>query len=92
MAFIRAFGSYLPTNVVSNDEIGSQVGCDANWIMNVSGIEQRRFADTDETVADMAFQAAEDCLFTAQLPASELGMILVSSGSSDRRFPGPAAC
>lgn len=76
--------------MVSNDEIGPQVGCNANWIINVSGIEERRFAN-GESVADMATRAAEDCLDRAEVQPSELGMILVSSGSAERQFPGPAA-
>lgn len=91
MAFLKAFGAYLPDRIVTNDEIGGQVGCDAEWIRNVSGIEQRRFARDDESVADLAFRAAQDCLERASIKASDLGMILVSSGSWERQFPGPAA-
>jgi 3-oxoacyl-[acyl-carrier-protein] synthase-3 len=90
VAFIRAFGAYLPPHVVKNEEIGPQVGCDAAWIVNVSGIEERRFAN-GESVADLATRAAEDCLNRAGLKATDIGMILVSSGSAERQFPGPAA-
>ena len=89
MAFIKQFGAYLPSRIVSNEEMGAKVGCDADWIVNVSGIEQRRFAD-EETVVDLATRAAEDCLGRAKLNAADLGMILVASSSSERRFPGPA--
>jgi 3-oxoacyl-[acyl-carrier-protein] synthase-3 len=67
------------------------VGSSAEWIYNVSGIDERRFAAEDETVADMALNAAQDCLSGAGVPASGLGMLMVASGSSERRFPGPAA-
>jgi len=67
------------------------VGSSAEWIFNVSGIEERRFAAADETVADMAVAAARDCLAKAGIGAPDLGMLLVASGSSERRFPGPAA-
>jgi 3-oxoacyl-[acyl-carrier-protein] synthase-3 len=90
VAFLREFGVYLPPRVVGNDEIGAQVGCDASWIVNVSGIEERRFA-TGESVAELAAKAALDCLERAKMPASELGMIIVASSSGERRFPGPAA-
>lgn len=89
MAFIKQFGAYLPARVVGNDEMGAKVGCDADWIVNVSGIEQRRFAD-EETVVDLAFGAAKDCLSRAHLKAADLGMILLASSSAERRFPGPA--
>jgi 3-oxoacyl-[acyl-carrier-protein] synthase III len=67
------------------------VGSSAEWIYNVSGIDERRFAAEDETISDMAVSAAQDCLSTSGVPASELGMLMVASGSSERRFPGPAA-
>jgi len=67
------------------------VGTSAEWIFNVSGIEERRFAAESETVADMAVAAAQDCLSSAGIRATDLGLLLVASGSSERRFPGPAA-
>lgn len=91
MAFLKAFGCYLPDRVVTNEEIGGRVGCDAEWIRNVSGIDERRFAGEEESVADMACRAAEDCLQRAGMKASELGMLIVASGSWERQFPGPAA-
>jgi 3-oxoacyl-[acyl-carrier-protein] synthase-3 len=91
VAFLNAFGSYLPSRVVGNEEIGAMVGSTAEWIFNVSGIEERRFAAEGEGVAEMGVQAARDCMAAAGKDAKEIGMLLVSSGSSERRFPGPAA-
>jgi len=90
VASIKAFGSYLPARVVKNDEIGAMVGSSAEWILNVSGIEERRFAADGETVADMGTRAAEDCLGSAGMTAEDVGILLVASGSAERRFPGPA--
>jgi 3-oxoacyl-[acyl-carrier-protein] synthase III len=89
--YLREFGSYLPSRVVTNEEMGRLVGCTPEWIVDVAGIEQRRFAAEDESVADLAVRAAEDCLSRSGVAASSVGMIFVSSGSSPRRFPGPAA-
>jgi len=89
--FLKAFGSYLPSRVVCNEEIGRMVGSTAEWIFSVSGIEERRFAAEEETVADLGAQAARDCLAAAGIAASAIAMLIVSSGSSERRFPGPAA-
>ena len=91
MAFIQEFGAYLPDRVVSNREAGAMAGCDEEWIRDVSGIEERRFAAEGESVADLALQAAADCLSRASAAASTLGMILVACGSAERQFPGPAA-
>jgi 3-oxoacyl-[acyl-carrier-protein] synthase-3 len=90
-AFLRAFGSYVPSRVVSNAELAERLGCEASWISSVSGIEQRRYAAEGETLVDLAVNAASDCLSRAEIASSQIGMLLVSSGSNERRFPGPAA-
>jgi len=90
-AFLRAFGSYVPSRVVENAELATRLGCEASWISSVSGIEQRRYAGESETLVDLAVNAATDCLSRAEIASTQIGMLLVSSGSSERRFPGPAA-
>ncbi|NYF78332.1 3-oxoacyl-ACP synthase III family protein [Granulicella arctica] len=91
MAFLRGFGAYLPERVVTNAELAPQLGTEPEWILNVSGIAERRYAAAEDTVASLGTRAALDCLERAGLAASELGMILVSSGSSERFCPGPAS-
>lgn len=91
MPFLRAFGSYLPTRVVTNAELAGILGCEADWILTMSGISERRYADDSETVVDLAERAAKDCLARAQALASDIGLVIVSSGTAMRRFPGPAA-
>jgi len=90
MPYLRALGCYLPSRVVGNAELGALVGADPAWILQATGIEERRFAAPEESVATLGAWAAKDCLESAGIGASEVGLILVSSGSSNRRFPGPA--
>ena len=91
MAGVLAFGAYLPEHILNNAELAARLGCDAQWIVEVSGIEERRIAADEESVADLACGAARNCLEKAKVEARELQMLIVSSGSSERRFPGPAA-
>jgi len=91
MAFLKAFGCYVPSRVVGNAELATRLGCEADWILTMSGIVERRYAEPSESVIDLAERAAHDCLNRANVEASKLGMVIVSSGSSPRRFPGPAA-
>jgi 3-oxoacyl-[acyl-carrier-protein] synthase-3 len=91
VAAIRGFGAYLPSRVVTNAELAARLECEAGWILDVSGIEERRYSDAVESAASMGVAAAQQCLERAGAKASDLGMILVSSGSSQRRFPGPAS-
>jgi 3-oxoacyl-[acyl-carrier-protein] synthase-3 len=90
-AFLHAFGAHLPERVVSNAELAERVGCTAEWIENVSGIRERRWAAHETTVADLAVAAAGDCLSRAGIQASGVGLLIVSSGSARPGFPGPAA-
>jgi len=91
VAFLKAFGAYVPSRVVSNDELAPQLKCTPAWILEMSGIEERRYAMPQETVADMAVAAAKQCLERAGMSAVDIGLLIVSSGSAERRFPGPAA-
>lgn len=61
------------------------------WIRNVSGIEERRYATEEETVASLAAKAGQDCLTRCGVAPGAVGFLLVASGSAERRFPGPAA-
>jgi len=91
MAFLRAFGSYLPARIVGNPELAALLDCESEWILSVSGISERRYADDSESVVDLAVKAAADCLSRAQIQAADIGLVIVASGSAGRRFPGPAA-
>ena len=91
MAVLKAFGAYLPARIVPNQELGSKLNRTPDWILDVSGIEERRYAAEDESVADMAVAAATQCLERAGTAAGDIGMFIVSSGSAERRFPGPAS-
>jgi 3-oxoacyl-[acyl-carrier-protein] synthase III len=90
-AYVHAFGSYLPSRIVTNEEIAPQVGADPAWLLQVTGISERRYAAPQETVAQLGTLAAKDCLNRAGLAAQEIGFILAASGSAERRFPGPAS-
>src|ERR1700733_2403258 len=90
MSFLREFGAYVPQCVLNNVDLAARLGVTPDWILDVSGIEERRIAGPDESVTDMGVAAANDCLARAGLSADQLGMIVVASGTHERSFPGPA--
>ncbi len=90
-AFLHGFGMHVPERVVTNEEMAERIGRTAEWIEGASGIRERRWADEETGVADLAVAAARDCLGRAGVEASSLGMIIVASGSARAGFPGPAA-
>ena len=91
MPYLRAFGHYLPTRTVTNADLEARTGRSAASIEKSSGILERRYAAEGETVADLGLAAANACLAKANLIANDIGLILFSSGSSERAFPGPAS-
>ena len=86
MASILSFGRYVPERVLANEELAARLSVDPAWIVQISGIEERRIAAADETVVTLGVRAARNCIGDRQI-----GLVLVSSASSERRFPGPAA-
>jgi 3-oxoacyl-[acyl-carrier-protein] synthase-3 len=91
MAYLQGFGSYLPQRRVTNDDLAGCLNTESRWILNACGIEERRYADCSATIADLAFLAAKDCLQNTGKKAEELDLILLSSGSAEKCFPGPAS-
>lgn len=91
MAYLRGFGSCLPTRVVANAELAPLLGVDSDWILSRTGIAERRYAAEADTVVSLGAEAALRCLEPLGTGPDELDLILVASGSPDRYCPGPAA-
>jgi 3-oxoacyl-[acyl-carrier-protein] synthase-3 len=91
MPFIAGFGAYLPSRTVTNEELAPRLGCTPAWIQAASGIEERRYASAEESVEVMASRAGSNCLEQAGVLPGQIGMVVLASGSAERRFPGPAS-
>jgi len=91
MSYLRAFGHHLPPEVVTNADLETRTGRTAASIEKTSGILERRYAADGVSVADLGLPAANACLKNANLTANDIGLILFSSGSAERTFPGPAS-
>ncbi|GGB64853.1 ketoacyl-ACP synthase III [Shewanella inventionis] len=88
---ILGTGSYLPVQVRSNQDLEKMVETSDQWIVERTGISERRIAATDESVATMGYQAALQALDMAGIDASELDMIVCGTTSATNAFPA-AAC
>jgi 3-oxoacyl-[acyl-carrier-protein] synthase-3 len=89
-ARISGIGSYRPARVVTNDELAQHCDTSDSWIRERTGIESRRYAAADETVADMAVAASERALEAAGIPADEVDLVLVATSSHPYQLPGAA--
>jgi 3-oxoacyl-[acyl-carrier-protein] synthase-3 len=83
-------GSFLPDNIVTNEALAS-LGCDAEWIIQRTGIRERRHAPPEMTTSDMAVGAAEKCLATADVPRGEIDLLVLGTLSPDYLLPATAA-
>jgi 3-oxoacyl-[acyl-carrier-protein] synthase-3 len=88
---ILGTGSYLPVQVRSNQDLEKMVETTDQWIVDRTGISERRIAATDESVSTMGYQAALKALEMAGLKASDLDMIVCGTTSASNAFPA-AAC
>jgi 3-oxoacyl-[acyl-carrier-protein] synthase III len=90
-AYLHAFGAHLPPRVVSNAELAARVGCTPEWIEGASGIRERRWADPSTGIVDLAEAAAADCMKRAGSDSSQVGLLILASGSAPPGFPAPGA-
>lgn len=89
-AYISGTGGYVPPRVVTNDDLRTQYGIDTTheWILQRTGIEERRYSEVGVATSDLALHATHQALERAQLKAHDLDMILFASLSPDMHFPG----
>ena len=89
-AFISGTGFHVPPRVVTNVDLRTQYGVDTTheWIVQRTGIEERRFADEGIGCAALALPAAEQAIAAAGLVETDLDMIVFATLSPDHAFPG----
>ena len=83
-------GSYLPSRVVTNHELAKAVKTSDEWIVQRTGIHERRLASTGELTSDMALEAAKAALAAAKVEASSIDLIVLATSTPDQTFPASA--
>src|SRR3954447_1689177 len=83
-------GHYQPSRVLTNDDLAQMVETNDAWIRDRVGIQARRIASGEETVADMASAAAEKALAGSGLSAADIDLVVVATCSSVDRCPNVA--
>lgn len=89
-AAIVGVGAALPSRVVSNDELAREVDTTDAWIIQRTGIRQRRLVSGGETTGSLALAAARDALSQAGLSGSDLDAIVLATTTPDQTFPATA--
>jgi 3-oxoacyl-[acyl-carrier-protein] synthase-3 len=90
-AKILGFGGYQPDKVVTNDDLAKVVDTNDEWIRARVGIESRRIAADDESIADMAEAAGAKALAASGLEPSDVDLVIVATCSTDVPLPTVSA-
>ncbi len=87
---ILGTGSYVPENVVSNLDLQDSLGFDPEWIVNRTGIHERRFALPHQATSDLCTQAALRCLRAADCDPGDVDLLVLATFTPDMAFPSTA--
>ncbi len=88
---ITGIGSNAPARVMDNEELAKIVNTSDEWIVERTGIRERRVAAPEEALSDLARPAAEAALEQARLQASAVDLIVVATVTPDMLFPSTGA-
>lgn len=88
---VAGTGSYVPERVVTNADFEKIVDTSDAWIVERTGIRERRFAAENEFTSDMATAAARKAIKNAGITVEDIDMIIVTTVSPDNIFPSTAA-
>jgi 3-oxoacyl-[acyl-carrier-protein] synthase-3 len=90
IAWLAGLGTGVPDRVVTNAELAAVLDTSDQWIVERTGIRQRRYAAPDQSVASLAKEAADHALARAGLTPKDIGAIVLGTATPDRRLPSTA--
>ncbi|MDX6506553.1 MAG: 3-oxoacyl-[acyl-carrier-protein] synthase [Gaiellaceae bacterium] len=88
---ITGIGARVPDRVVTNDELSTMMETSDEWIIERTGIRERRIAEPGEALSDLCLPAAHDALEQAGLEAAQIDLIIVATVTPDMAFPSTGA-
>ena len=83
-------GSYLPSRVVTNADLSGMVDTSDEWIVQRTGIRERRLAAEGETTSDMGIKAARAALAAAGVEPTAIDLVVLATSTPDNTFPASA--
>ena len=89
-SIVRGVGGYLPARVMTNQEIASKLDTSDEWIVQRTGIHERRIAAEGETTSDLGLAAARTALADAGMGADAVDLIVLATSTPDQTFPASA--
>jgi 3-oxoacyl-[acyl-carrier-protein] synthase-3 len=83
-------GAYLPSRIVTNQELAQRVETSDEWITTRTGIKQRHIAADGEMTSDLGLEAARRALASAGIAAQDVDCIVLATTTPDETFPATA--
>lgn len=87
---IIGIGTYVPEKIMTNKDLESIVETSDEWIVDRTGIRERRIAAPEMATSDLASRAAQRALDDAGVTAEEIDLIIVATATPDMFFPSTA--
>lgn len=88
---ISGVGGYLPDEIVTNADLAKLVETSDEWIVERTGIRERRRAAPGQLTSDLAVEAARKAIAAAGRSVAEIDLIVVATTTPDLTFPATAA-
>jgi 3-oxoacyl-[acyl-carrier-protein] synthase-3 len=88
---ITGIGAYAPDRVLTNDELETLVDTSNEWIMERTGIRERRIAAPEQALTDLALPAARTAMTQAGVEGKDLDLVLCATVTPDMMFPTSSA-
>jgi 3-oxoacyl-[acyl-carrier-protein] synthase-3 len=88
---ITGLGCHVPERVLTNAELSTLVDTSDEWIMERTGIRERRIAADDEALTDLALPAAREALRTAGVDGKDIDLLICATVTPDMMFPTTSA-
>jgi 3-oxoacyl-[acyl-carrier-protein] synthase III len=89
-AKITALGTYVPPQVITNQDLEKMVETSDQWIMERTGIRERHVLASGQGTSDMCVEAAKKCLAARGVEPTEVEAIIVGTVTPDMMFPSTA--
>ncbi len=87
---ITGLGFYVPSNVVTNDDLSKVIDTSDDWIQERTGIQERRhIIPGTDTTTSMGVKAAKIAIERAGIQKDDIDFIVFATLSPDYYFPGP---
>ena len=87
---IIATGSYLPSSILTNQDLEKRLDTSDDWITSRTGIKQRHIIGDEEKTSDMAYEAAIKAIKAAKIDVNSIDLIIVATTTPDKVFPSTA--